>query len=82
MTLIEIIEARLTSLGWSRAELSRRLGVAPPRITEWLSGKRDPGASKFDAMIDAMGGLSLHAGRLVWGDPDKPKRKYRPPQAA
>lgn len=66
--LLPILKARLKTLGWSRAELARRVGVPPVQITQWLNEARKPGMANLDAVIKAMGGLTIKGDALVWGD--------------
>jgi hypothetical protein len=40
--LIEDVKRKAAKPG-AKAELARELGVDPPRISEWLSGKKEPG---------------------------------------
>ena len=40
--LIERVNRKATKPG-AKAELARELDVAPARVSEWLSGKKEPG---------------------------------------
>ena len=41
-TLAEIIKLRMYEMGLSQIELSRLLGIHPSRISEFLSGRKNP----------------------------------------
>ena len=40
------IRRQLARNEWNAADLSRRLGISPGRVSEWLSGKRRPNPSR------------------------------------
>ncbi len=41
-TLVEMIRERMYEMNLSQKELAELLGLSPPRISEYLSGKSDP----------------------------------------
>ncbi len=41
-TLVEMIRERMYEMNLSQKELAEMLGLSPPRISEYLSGKSDP----------------------------------------
>lgn len=49
------IQAVLDAKGITRAELSRRTGIAPPHVTRILSGERtDPALSTVERLANAL----------------------------
>jgi len=50
------IQSVMTAKSVSRAELSKRTGIAPPHITRLLSGeRRDPTLSTVERLAKALG---------------------------
>ncbi len=41
--LIKEVRAKAEAKPGARSEIAKRLKVAPARISEWLSGKKEPG---------------------------------------
>lgn len=52
------LRARLAELGWTAAELAKRLNQKPPNVSRWLSGRARPGAANL-VKISRTLGLSL-----------------------
>ena len=62
---------------WTAADLSRRVGMSPGRISEWLSGKRQPNpasclriADAFNADPDYVLALAGHRLQPAAAEPD------------
>ena len=47
------IRRQLARNEWNAADLSRRLGMSPGRISEWLTGKRRPSTASCRRLADA-----------------------------
>ncbi len=50
-----IVHDARTRAGISRAELARRLGVAPSAVSDWEAGKKDPSVSNLWRIVSACG---------------------------
>lgn len=46
--------------GFTRAEAARKLGVAPPRVSEWCNGRRAPSGPRLVTIAETLG-LDLNA---------------------
>jgi transcriptional regulator with XRE-family HTH domain len=47
------MRSQLTRNEWTAADLARRTGISPSRISEWLAGKRRPSSESCLKLADA-----------------------------
>lgn len=64
MTWQQRARQRQKELGLSHYDLASRIGVLPSRLSNWLSGVRDPGVDYFAAIVTA---LETSADWLLFG---------------
>lgn len=50
-----VVHDARTRAGISRAELARRLGIAPSAVSDWEAGKKDPSVSNLWRVVSACG---------------------------
>ncbi|MHC4648094.1 MAG: helix-turn-helix domain-containing protein [Planctomycetota bacterium] len=53
--MIEQIEARMTALGMTGADLARAMGVTPQRVSDIRRGRYKPGLATVEAIAKALG---------------------------
>lgn len=51
---VEIIETTLLERGWSRSDLARAMGVGPQMVTDYLNGRKKPGAEVIERFFRAL----------------------------
>ena len=61
--LMILLEKEIKKLDLSQAEVARRLGVKPPRISELMNGKIDK--FSLDALVNMLGRAGLRVGIQV-----------------
>ncbi len=66
---VEIVEARLAELGWSRSELARQMGVGRSVVTDYLNRRSRPGLDVVERFFAALG-LTAHLKFDKQRDPD------------
>lgn len=49
------MRSQLKRNDWTAADLARRVSISPGRISEWLSGKRQPSSASCLRLADAFG---------------------------
>jgi transcriptional regulator with XRE-family HTH domain len=76
------IRRQLTRRDWKAADLSRRMGVSPGRISEWINSERRPSPASCVKLADAFGAelddvLALAGHRIAAEplQPDDPKTR-------
>lgn len=52
------IRVLMEEAGMTRSALARVMGVAPPAVSMWLSGKKNPSASNLKALSAVLAGAS------------------------
>lgn len=52
---LELIESELKEKGWSRADLARAMNATPQYVTNYLNGRRSPGADVMERFFRALG---------------------------
>ena len=50
-----IVEDRLSTLGWSRSALARRMDATPQFVTNYLNGRNTPGPDVMERFLSALG---------------------------
>lgn len=51
----DLIESEMKSRGWSRADLARAMHASPQFVTDYLNGRRSPGADVMERFFSAFG---------------------------
>jgi transcriptional regulator with XRE-family HTH domain len=64
---------------WTQADLARRSGLSPGRISEWMHGKRIPSPESCDRLADALG-VDVDDLLVVAGH--RPKERSNDPETA
>lgn len=58
MTDVDIraaVRAEVERAGWTHQELATRTGLPRPRVTEYLTGRRDMTGASLDRLLTALG---------------------------
>ena len=53
--ILAALRAALDEEGWTQRDLARAIGATDAQVSDWLAGRKQPGAATLQRMADALG---------------------------